>query len=138
MVGLYVAIGRGVEAEEIAPMLQVAKQVAPNKLQITYDKAADNAKATDISNYWIQNLDSNEAVGVASLGKDQKINAGNALSEKKAKVVALNGSEMEFEITFREPITPGVNYKLIICYVSAPGAKQYDGDNGTVAFTGQK
>ena len=37
------------------PVLTVARQTAPNQIEITYDQPTDLESATNVRNYWIRN-----------------------------------------------------------------------------------
>lgn len=119
------------------PMLMGVKQTAKNQIEITYDKQADMTKATTPTNYWVQSTQEVNPTGIATLGKDQKINDSNSLTSNKVMIKAADRSGKKFTLTFKENITSGSEYKLIICYVTVPGGAPYTGDNGSAVFTGR-
>ena len=75
--------------------------------------------------------------GIASLGKDEKINSKNSLTENEVRIEPKEDSQRIFVITFDRDIPKGAEYKLIICYVTVPGAPPYSGDNGMMTFVGK-
>lgn len=119
------------------PMLSSYKQIGPNKLEISYDKDVDVKLGTKVTNYWIQSTKKAEPEGIASLGKNDKVNNNNSLEADDVKIEAKDGSKNTFILTFEENITKGEEYKLIICYVTVPGAPAYTGDNGSGIFVGK-
>lgn len=119
------------------PMLTGVRQTAMNQIEITYDKKADMTKATTPTNYWVQSTQQVNPTGIATLGKDQKIGSDNTLTADKVMIKAADRSGKKFTLTFKENITKGSEYKLIICYVTVPGGAPYTGDNGSAIFTGK-
>lgn len=130
-----------VSAETIAndniPKLAKLTQISPNQIEITYDRDVDTSLGTKATNYWVQDLVNNTPEGIASLGKDDKVNNNNSLTVNKVKIEAKEDSQRTFVITFDRDIQKGAEYKLIICYVTVPGAHPYSGDNGMMKFIGK-
>jgi hypothetical protein len=119
------------------PMLVKLKQVSPNKIQISYDRNVDIKLGMKSTNYWIQDTLNTKPKGIATLGKDDKVNARNSLTESMVKIEPENGSANTFILTFNQDIPKGVEYRLIICYVTVEGAPPYSGDNGMATFIGK-
>ncbi|KJU71605.1 hypothetical protein [Clostridium baratii] len=130
-----------VNAETIAndniPKLVKLTQISPNQIQITYDRDVDTSLAIKATNYWVQDLVNKTPEGIASLGKDEKINSKNSLTENEVRIEPKEDSQRIFVITFDRDIPKGAEYKLIICYVTVPGAPPYSGDNGMMTFVGK-
>lgn len=119
------------------PKLVMLEQVSPNQIQITYDRDVDTKLATKSTNYWIQDTMNVSPKGIATLGKNDKVNARNSLTDKMVKIESKNGSGNTFILTFNKNISKGSEYKLIICYVTVTGAPPYSGDNGMMTFVGK-
>ena len=119
------------------PKLVKFQQISPNKIQITYDRDVDMKLGTKTSNYWIQSTASDTPKGIATLGKNDKVNAKNSLTDNRVKIKPVEGSSKTFILTFNQDIPKGEEYKLIICYVTVEGAPLYNGDNGTAVFIGK-
>ncbi|AIY83710.1 MAG: hypothetical protein KIB43_04410 [Clostridium baratii] len=130
-----------VSAETIAndniPKLAKLTQISPNQIEITYDRDVDVSLGIKATNYWVQDLVNKIPEGIASLGKDDKVNNKNSLTENQVKIEAKEDSQRTFVITFARDIPRGAEYKLIICYVTVPGAPPYSGDNGMMNFVGK-
>lgn len=128
------------EGEKVtAPIPKLAKldQISPNQIEITYDNDVDVKLGVKPSNYWVQSLCDTKPKGIASLGKTDKVNSKNSLTDKMVKIEQKPGSLRTFVLTFNDKITKDAQYKLIICYVTAPGAEPYNGDNGSISFMGK-
>jgi hypothetical protein len=119
------------------PMLVKLDQISPNQIQISYDRDVDMKLGTKSTNYWIQDTTNAEPKGIATLGKNDKVNAGNSLTDSMVKIESKNGSAKTFILTFNQDIPSGSTYKLIICYVTVEGAPPYSGDNGMATFIGK-
>ena len=119
------------------PKLVKFEQISPNQIQITYDRDVDMKLGTKASNYWIQSTISDTPKGIATLGKNDKVNAKNSLTDNMVKIKPVEGSAKTFILTFNQDIPKGEKYKLIICYVTVKGAPPYNGDNGTALFVGK-
>jgi hypothetical protein len=119
------------------PMLAKLEQISPNQIQISYDRDVDMKLGTKITNYWIQDTMNAKPRGIATLGKSDKVNSKNSLTNNLAKIESMNGSANTFMITFKQNIPRGAEYKLIICYVTVEGAPPFSGDNGMAAFVGK-
>lgn len=124
-------------ANDNIPKLVKLTQISPNQIEITYDRDVDTSLGTKASNYWVQDLVNKTAEGIASLGKDDKVNNNNSLTVNQVKIEAKEDSQRTFVITFDRDIPKGAEYKLIICYVTVPGAPPYSGDNGMMTFVGK-
>lgn len=119
------------------PMLVKLDQISPNQIQISYDRDVDINLGTKSTNYWIQDLKNDRPEGIATLGKNDKVNPQNSLTDNKVKIESKDGSSKNFILTFSQNIAKGAEYKLIICYVTVQGAPPYNGDNGMAAFVGK-
>ena len=119
------------------PMLTKTEQISPNQIEISYDRDVDIKLGTKATSYWIQDIMNVMPKGIATLGKNDKVNARNSLTDNKVKIESKNGSAKTFILTFNQDIPRGAEYKLIICYVTVEGAPPYSGDNGTATFVGK-
>ena len=119
------------------PMLKSLKQVGKNQLELTYDQAVDLNKATTSTNYWLQSLSKSKPSGISTLGKNDKVNASNSLTPDKVTITPKDSSHQTFILTFKDDISKGTEYKLIICYITIPNGSPYGGDNGFSTFVGQ-
>lgn len=119
------------------PKLAKLEQVSPNQIQISYDMDVDMALGTTATNYWIQDTKNAKPQYIATLGKNDKVNANNSLTDDLVKINSKDGSSKTFVLTFSQDIPKGKEYKLIICYVTVKGAPPYSGDNGSVTFIGK-
>ncbi|WP_336785030.1 hypothetical protein [Paenibacillus sp. MMO-177] len=108
------------------PILLEARQVASNQILLTYDKRADIASATNVSNYWIR---SNMAVGIASVGMKDALTAENAIRPDMAMITPADNSMMRFALTFRVNAMSGVMYTVLPCFVNLEGMTGYRGEN---------
>jgi len=127
----------GKDREFTIPMLAKLEQVSHNQIEITYDRDVDMKLGTKATNYWVQDMVNDVPKGIATLGKNDKVNDKNSLTDKKVKIESKNGSAKTFILTFNQDITKGAEYKLIICYVTVEGAPDYNGDNGSATFVGK-
>ncbi|AGK95525.1 hypothetical protein [Clostridium pasteurianum] len=119
------------------PKLVNVEQISNNQIQISYDRDVDVKLGTKATNYWIQSTNNVEPKGIATLGKNDKVNNSNSLTDNMVKIEQKDGSAKTFILTFNEDITRGEEYKLIICYVTVQGAPPYSGDNGAATFVGK-
>lgn len=119
------------------PMLAKLEQISPNQIQISYDRDVDTKLGTKATNYWVQSTRNARPTGIATLGKNDKVNSTNSLTDKKVKIQSKDGSAKTFILTFDQVIPRGEEYKLIICYVTVEGAPPYSGDNGMATFVGK-
>ncbi|MBM7566827.1 hypothetical protein [Paenibacillus sacheonensis] len=133
---LAFALPHGANAETI-PMLKDLQQIAPNQLKVTYDQRVDGTKGITPGNYWIQSTTETMPTGIATLGMNDRVSPGNALTADKVTITTADTTNTSFILTFKQPIPAGKSYKLIICYVTAPNAPPYSGDNGSREFTGK-
>lgn len=123
--------------EQVVPMLQTLKQTSANTLEITYDREADLKKATSPSNYWVRDLDNLRPTNVATIGKLESVTANNALTANLVDIKAKDASNRVFTLTFSQNIKTGMQFELIICFITVPGGAPFNGDNGIQAFTGK-
>jgi len=119
------------------PRLVKLDQISPNQIEISYDRDVDLKLGTKSTNYWVQDALNPLPKGIATLGKNDKVNSRNSLTDNLVKIEPQNGSSKTFILKFKQPIPSGGNYKLIICYVTVPGAPAYGGDNGMASFVGK-
>lgn len=119
------------------PKLVSLKQISPNQIQISYDRDVDLKLGTKATNYWIQDTMNFTPIGIATLGKNEKVNANNSLTDNLVKINPVNSLANTFILTFNKSIPSGKEYKLIICYVTVKGAPPYSGDNGSATFVGK-
>jgi len=119
------------------PMLRELKQTSPNQLLVTYDQPVDQTKGITPTNYWIQSTTDVTPTGIATLGKNDQVNPSNSLTANKVTIAAADSQNQSFVLTFNQSIPRGMSYKMIICYVTTPGAPPYTGDNGSATFIGQ-
>lgn len=127
------------ESKEQFPIPKLVKleQISPNQIQISYDRDVDVKLATKATNYWVQDTTNLSPKGIATLGKNTGVSVRNSLTDRMVKIESKNGSASAFILTFSKDIPKGAEYKLIICYVTVPGAPPYSGDNGMVPFVGK-
>jgi len=102
-----------------------------------YDRDVDKKLGTKATNYWIQDTKNVKPKHIATLGKNDKVNADNSLTDNLVKISSKDGSAKTFILTFSQDIPKGEEYKLIICYVTVEGAPPYSGDNGAATFVGK-
>ena len=119
------------------PMLVKLEQLSPTQIQISYDRDVDVRLGMKATNYWIKDTMNARAEGIATLGRDDNVNAGNSLTASKVRIDSKNGSAKTFILTFNQVIPRGAEYMLIICYVTVKGAPPYSGDNGMTTFIGK-
>lgn len=131
-----VIMPHGASAETI-PMLKELQQLSANQLKVTYDQPVDAVKGTTPGNYWVQSTTDAVPSGIATLGMNDQVGPGNALTADKVTITAADGTNTSFILTFKTAIAQGKSYKLIICYVTTPNAPPYSGDNGSRVFIGK-
>ncbi|WP_315078942.1 hypothetical protein [uncultured Clostridium sp.] len=119
------------------PKLVKTEQISPNQIQISYDRDVDMELGTKATNYWIQDTKNVKPKYIATLGKNDKVNENNSLTNNLVKINSKDGSAKTFILTFSQDIPKGEEYKLIICYVTVKGAPSYSGDNGMITFVGK-
>lgn len=119
------------------PMLKSLKQISNNQLEIEYDMAVDAQKGTMPTNYWIQSLTHRNPVGIATLGRFDKVNNENSLTNDLVEIKPTDSTNTKFILTFNSYISSGEKYKLIICYLTVPNGAPYTGDNGAKDFKGK-
>lgn len=126
-----------VQAESTIPMLASVSQISANQLQVTYDQPVDQAKGMDPKNYWIQSTTEQTPTNIATLGMNDKVNNSNSLTAEKVAIQASGNNGKSFVLTFQQNIAKGKAFKMIICYVTKPGAPPFSGDNGSATFVGK-
>ncbi|MBU3099623.1 MULTISPECIES: hypothetical protein [Clostridium] len=119
------------------PKLVKLEQISSTQIQITYDRDVDVELGMKPTNYWIKDIMNSSPQGIATLGRNDNVNAGNSLTSSMVKINSMNGSAKTFILTFNQLIPRGAEYMLIICYVTVKGAPPYSGDNGMAAFIGK-
>ena len=119
------------------PMLAKLEQISPTQIQISYDRDVDVRLGTKSTNYWIKDTVNVRPQVIATLGRNDNVNAGNSLTDSMVKIDSINGSAKTFILTFNQVIPKGAEYMLIICYVTVKGAPPYSGDNGMATFIGK-
>ena len=119
------------------PMLKSLKQISNNQLEIKYDIPVDLKKGIMPTNYWIQSLTDENPSGIATLGKLDKVNNENSLTNDLVEIKSADSTNTIFILTFKSDIPSREKYKLIICYVTVPNGAPYSGDNGSKDFTGK-
>jgi hypothetical protein len=125
------------QQESSIPMLTTLKQISPNQLRVTYDQPVDQTKGMDPKNYWIQSTSEQTPTNIATLGMNDSVNNSNSLTTEKVAIQSADNNGQTFVLTFNQNIAKGMAFKMIICYVTRPGAPPYSGDNGSAAFVGQ-
>ncbi|OCT16224.1 hypothetical protein A8709_01940 [Paenibacillus pectinilyticus] len=141
LTGLGVSQAHAAQHEEqppmrVVPMLAELKQISPNQLQVTYDQPVDLTKGMTPTNYWIQDMMNVTPKGIATLGKNDTVNATNSLTMATVTIQPVSGANQSFILTLKHKIPKGKAYKMIICYVTKPGDPPFSGDNGSAAFVG--
>ncbi|MBP2001362.1 tRNA(Ile2) C34 agmatinyltransferase TiaS [Paenibacillus shirakamiensis] len=119
------------------PMLTSLRQIAPNQLQVTYDQPVDQVKGIDPKNYWIQSTSEQTPTNIATLGMNDSVNSTNSLTAANVSIQTTGSKGQSFILTFKQNISKGMAFKMIICFVTKPGAPLYTGDNGSAAFVGE-
>lgn len=120
--------------ETSIPKLVKVEQLSPNQIQVSYDKDVDVKLGTKATNYWIQDMRNAMPKAIATLGKNDKVNANNSLKDNLVRISQMDGSKNTFILTFSQSIPRGEEYKVIVCYVTVEGAPPYSGDNGMITF----
>ncbi|WP_346886990.1 hypothetical protein [Clostridium sp. UBA1056] len=138
VIGVSITSLSTVKNEEFPiPKLVKIEQISPNEIQINYDRDVDMNLGTKATNYWIQDMKNAKPKHIATLGKNDKVNESNSLTDELVKIKSKDGSAKTFILTFNQDIPKGEEYKLIICYVTVKGAPPYSGDNGMATFVGK-
>ena len=109
------------------PVLLEARQTAPNQILMTYDRRAESASATNVSNYWIRG--NAGALGIASVGMGEALSAENAIRSDRAVITAADNTGMRYLMTFRDNAMTGVPYIVLPCFVNLEGMTGYRGGN---------
>jgi len=109
------------------PILLEARQIAHNRILITYDQPTDLASATNVSNYWIRS--NMGPVGIASVGMTESLTAENALRPDMSKITPVDNSKTRYVMTFSVNAMSGVMYTVLPCYVNLEGRTGYTGAN---------
>nr|NNM91575.1 hypothetical protein [Bacilli bacterium] len=111
----------------IADLLRV-KQLSHHKLELIYSEPVDFMSASMPGNYWIQS-NMAKAAGIADLGKNDKVKPTNGLTKNMVTITWKTHNHRDLVMTFKEAITPGVNYTLIPCAVDTAHTMGYMGPN---------
>lgn len=119
------------------PKLMKVNQISPNQIEISYDRDVDVELGSKATNYWVQDTMNDKAKGIASFGKNEKVDARNSLTENRVRVEAKEDSQRTFVLTFSKDIPKGAEYKFIISNVTVEGAPPYSGENGMMTFVGK-
>lgn len=119
------------------PMLASLLQISPNQLQVTYDKPVDQNKGMNPKNYWVQSTAAAAPTNIATLGMNDTVNNNNSLNSGKVSIQAADNNGRSFILTFNQNIAKGMALKMIICYITQPGAGPYSGGNGSATFIGR-
>ncbi|MGX2962054.1 hypothetical protein JNUCC23_22905 (plasmid) [Peribacillus sp. JNUCC 23] len=111
------------------PILLVARQTAPNQIEMVYDQPTDLESATNVRNYWIRNnLD--RPSDIATVARDDMmLLPTNSLTSNMAMITPVDNSRTRFIITFNMNATPGVQYTVLPCFVNLRGKKGFGGEN---------
>ncbi|MFE4897924.1 hypothetical protein [Peribacillus butanolivorans] len=111
------------------PILLVARQIAPNQIEIVYDQLTDLESATNVKNYWIRNnLD--RPSDIATVARDDMmLLPTNSLTSNMAKITPVDNSRKRFIITFNINATTGVQYTVLPCFVNLQGKTGFGGEN---------
>lgn len=117
-----------------APKLLKAEIVAPNQIQLTFDKDVDMKQGTKASNYWVQDMTNDKPQGVATIGKKDKMNANNSLTDKLVKITSKDNSAKMFVLTFSKEIPKGVEYSVIFNYSTGDKEAPNSGEQGRATF----
>ncbi|MBB6669551.1 hypothetical protein [Cohnella nanjingensis] len=125
------------EPDASVPMLASLNQISPNQLRVSYDQPVDQAKGMNPTNYWIQSTSERTPTNIATLGMNDTVSKNNSLTAADVTIQAEGSGGQTFVLTFKKKIASGMPFKMIICYVTKPGAPPYSGDNGSAAFVGR-
>lgn len=125
------------KTESPVPMVKSVHQIGDNALEVVFDQAVDGTKAVKPENYWVQSLSDKKPSGIATLGKKDKINADNSLTSKTVQIEPKDSTNTVFVLTFKDNITTNGKYRVIVCYITVPGAGDFTGDNGAAEFVGK-
>ena len=120
------------------PKLVEVEQISPNRIQVSFDRDVDTSLGEKATNYWIQDVMNDAPKGIATLGKNDKANSKNSLTDKMVKIEAKEDSARIFILTFDQNIPEGSEYNLIIYNVTVEGAPSYNGTNGTGSIVGKQ
>ncbi|WP_249365731.1 hypothetical protein [Cytobacillus citreus] len=103
------------------PVLTVARQTAPNQIEITYDQPTDLESATNVRNYWIRNnLDRPSDIATVERG-NMNLLPTNSLTPNMVRITPVGNSKKRFLMTFNLNATPGVQYTVLPCFVNLEG-----------------
>jgi hypothetical protein len=111
------------------PVLTVARQTAPNQIEITYDQPTDLTSATNVRNYWIRNnLDRPSDIATVERG-NMMLLPTNSLTPNMVRITPVGNSKRRFLMTFSLNATPGVQYTVLPCFVNLEGRTGFGGEN---------
>ncbi|EIT86673.1 hypothetical protein A374_03844 [Fictibacillus macauensis ZFHKF-1] len=116
-----------IQSSQDYPVVLKVEQIARNKILVTYDRPTDLSSATTITNYWIRGNQAPD--NAASLGMDPALSSDNSLRPGQARITAVDASQTTYVITFWQPITRGVIYIVLPCFVSKLGSSGFQGVN---------
>ena len=124
------------------PVLTLARQIAPNQIEIMYDQPTDLESATNVFNYWIRNnLDRPSDIATVEEG-NVNLTPTNSLTPNMARITPVGNSKTRFVITFNVNATPRVQYTVLPCFVNLEGRTGFRGENwgpeSRNTFTAQK
>jgi len=97
----------GDEMQFPIPMLVSLEQLSPNQIQISYDRDVDVRLGMKPTNYWVKDTMNASPKGIATLGKNDSVNAGNSLTSSMVKIEPKVGSAKTFILTFNRAIPRG-------------------------------
>ena len=111
------------------PVLTIARQTAPNQIEITYDQPTDLKSATNVNNYWIRNnLDRPSDIATVERG-NMNLLPTNSLTPNMVRITPVGNSKKRFLMTFNLNATPGVQYTVLPCFVNLEGRTGFGGEN---------
>ncbi|WP_088072717.1 hypothetical protein [Gottfriedia luciferensis] len=119
------------------PKLTDIFQVSTNQILVTFDRRVEIDLGTKASTYWIQSLSDTIPTGIASLGRNSRLNANNALSTNQVSITKVQGDNNSFLLTFKQEIPSNKRFKLVVRNLNVPGGMPFSGDNGTKIFIGK-
>ncbi|AEY65553.1 hypothetical protein [Clostridium sp. BNL1100] len=109
------------------PIIVEARQIASNRILMTYDQRTDLDSATNVSNYWIRS--NMGTVGIASVGMKEALTANNAIRPDMAGITPADNSRMRYIMTFRVNAMSGIMYTVLPCFVNLEGMTGFRGEN---------
>lgn len=116
------------QATFVIPNLLKAKQVAPNQIQLLFDRPVNRLAATSARSYWIRNTVDRPA-DIASIGKNDPVIRQTALTPDRVVITPVDSTGTHFVMTFTVNATPGMQYTVIPCFITTPDRSGYNGGN---------